>query len=144
MADQQPQEAGDNPSAKPDAISKELASMMADLGDGRLEELATDGGGVGRNQDFSRDVRGHNRRPVTQREDQPMSELAKRFRAAIDRGDFHDDDYNSVKNLDPLDGGNAHRINKPPSGLGRGAGRGAGQSRNSYSNDPGNAKYDPM
>ncbi|KAI0836683.1 hypothetical protein F5Y06DRAFT_298369 [Hypoxylon sp. FL0890] len=84
------------------------AAMMYDLGDHRLEELATDGddGRSRRHQNFQAE---HRPAPMQQRRDGPIHPAVSRWTNAISEGVFDDDDARAVRGLDTLDNGNAHR-----------------------------------
>ncbi|KAI1133332.1 hypothetical protein F5Y10DRAFT_260212 [Nemania abortiva] len=105
-----------NHSTKP-ADSAVLAAMMNDLGNKRLEDLLREGDSGP----------AHSANPtITTRPVQPRhgalrtNDPARAWHAAIDNGDFDDDDAAGVQGLDTLDGGNAHRVrnhtSRPPFG----------------------------
>ncbi|KAI2625638.1 hypothetical protein GGR54DRAFT_654026 [Hypoxylon sp. NC1633] len=109
--------------------------MMADLGNARKE-------------DFAKDDRPRPR-PNPQPRQQPTSQFttnpgAAGWRNAISQGLFEDDDYQAVKDLDTLDGGNAHRLNAAYNGTARGhVGHGAGLSRRPPSTSQDQSRYNP-
>ncbi|KAI0812065.1 hypothetical protein GGR55DRAFT_677664 [Xylaria sp. FL0064] len=84
-----------------------LDAMMDDLGNNRLEELARDGRTSHRRQAFAAVATGHagSGRP------RPRNALAAKYHQAIEEGNFDDHVAAAVKDLDPLDNGNAHRLN---------------------------------
>ncbi|KAI1370569.1 hypothetical protein F4677DRAFT_465066 [Hypoxylon crocopeplum] len=112
-----------------DIDQKILDAMMADLGNDRLEELATDNSS-GRPRGRQNPPADHHSTPMQQGGGRGSNPLAGDWKSAFDRGEFQDDDYHQVKNLDSLDDGNAHRQNRGPHAPGRAyGGNGAARSR---------------
>ncbi|KAI0537168.1 hypothetical protein GGR58DRAFT_514009 [Xylaria digitata] len=94
-----------------------LAAMMDDLGNHRLEELARDDGWVSRHgQAPSTNASTRTGQAKTRASTARRNSLSEKYHAAIEDGLFDDDDAAGVNNLDPLDGGNAHRIKRRPFG----------------------------
>ncbi|KAI0967385.1 hypothetical protein F4678DRAFT_465632 [Xylaria arbuscula] len=93
------------------ADERVLAAMMDDLGNHRMEELARDNDRSSRHGPFLPFSVNPNRekpKPVAKR----RNSLSEMYHSAIKDGLFDDDDAAGVSGLDPLDGGNAHRINR--------------------------------
>ncbi|KAI1394331.1 uncharacterized protein F4822DRAFT_424809 [Hypoxylon trugodes] len=87
-------------------------AMMADLGNSRLEELATDGV----------ESQSRPRLPAAQQGGQhAVNPAAANWTSAWAEGIFDDEDARAVRGLDPLDGGNAHRLNRAATGQKGGA-----------------------
>ncbi|KAI1205142.1 uncharacterized protein F4807DRAFT_464961 [Annulohypoxylon truncatum] len=96
----------------------DLEAMMADLGNSRLEQLATDGASRGR-QGLAVNRQPHSTQPAGHPSMKSTSNLAEnagaaRWTKAVNEGLFNDDDYRGVKNLDSIDDGNAHRRHREP------------------------------
>ncbi|KAI1641570.1 uncharacterized protein F4817DRAFT_364154 [Daldinia loculata] len=129
-----------------EADQRIMDAMMNDLGNSRLEELARDTDEDRRHGRLTFQV---NRRPLsTQREERPSAnDPAAGWKNAFNEGLFNDSDYHAVKDLDSLDDGNAHRLNRVATkpGIG-GSGNSAGyNSRPLAFTSKGNAPtYDPM
>ncbi|KAI0099372.1 hypothetical protein F4814DRAFT_456184 [Daldinia grandis] len=130
-----------------EADQRIMDAMMDDLGNSRLEELARDGDEDrrrGRHTTFQ-----VNRRPLsTQREERPSAnDPAAGWKNAFSEGVFNDSDYHAVKDLDSLDDGNAHRLNRAAMRPGLG-GNGSAPGYNSRPltfTSKGNAPtYDPL
>ncbi|KXJ87758.1 hypothetical protein Micbo1qcDRAFT_207947 [Microdochium bolleyi] len=85
------------------ASAQALEDMMNDLGLSRAEEVALDD---------SRYSARPPPRPSTQPQVQDTTETANMWKNAVREGLFHDSDYESVKLLDPISGGNLHRENR--------------------------------
>ncbi|RWA14767.1 hypothetical protein EKO27_g373 [Xylaria grammica] len=101
--------AGNN-STQPDTALV-LEAMMDDLGNHRIEELARDDERAPRHGVASSVNVSGRTRPAQPRNDGPRRNgLAEMYHAAIKDGHFDDDDAAGVSGLDPLDGGNAHRL----------------------------------
>ncbi|KAI1113537.1 hypothetical protein F5Y14DRAFT_462322 [Nemania sp. NC0429] len=90
---------------------KVLAAMMNDLGNHRIEEQAQDDDHRARHGPTfhvnTTQMLGPAKRLNRSNND---NSIAAKFHAAIKNGLFDDDDAAGVSGLDPLDGGNAHRI----------------------------------
>ncbi|KAI0596342.1 hypothetical protein F4775DRAFT_603959 [Biscogniauxia sp. FL1348] len=105
--DQSSPEGGENMPTCPKPVSDELAAMIADLGLERVEELAKDEGGISASRPSVQSAQTLPSRPTG-----PSNPLASAYHDAIQQGAFDDDDSRAVRDLDPLDGGNAHRLNR--------------------------------
>ncbi|KAI1085116.1 hypothetical protein F5B20DRAFT_589885 [Whalleya microplaca] len=153
MASSSPPMGGGRPSSHRDTDDVAWDSQMADLGDGRLDQFATDDGD---NQVHGRGYPGgapaQHRESMAPREDRSMGGRMNPWLEAVQRGDFRDSDYRAVQHLDRLDGGNAHRINKPSYSSGQGQGRNRHSDTNESDNihgpigrsSHGNTQYDPL
>ncbi|KAI1355120.1 hypothetical protein F5Y01DRAFT_327960 [Xylaria sp. FL0043] len=89
-----------------------LDAMMDDLGNNRMEELAQDDRTSHRRQAFAAVATGHAGSGRSRQNGGRRNALAAMYHQAIEEGKFNDDDAAAVKDLDPLDNGNAHRINR--------------------------------
>ncbi|TGJ82876.1 hypothetical protein E0Z10_g5879 [Xylaria hypoxylon] len=90
-----------------------LAAMMDDLGNHRIEEFARDDEPVPRHRLASSVNASSRTRPAPPRNSGAhRNGLSEMYHAAIKDGHFDDDDAAGVKGLDPLDGGNAHRLER--------------------------------
>ncbi|KAI0423901.1 hypothetical protein F5Y09DRAFT_354326 [Xylaria sp. FL1042] len=109
--------AGKDSSTRP-ADNLVLAAMMDDLGNHRMEELAREDNRVShRRQAFVPYATGHVRAIQAQKSGVRLNnpaekDLAEMYKEAVQNGEFDDDDAAAVKKLDPLDNGNAHRLNR--------------------------------
>ncbi|KAK6950669.1 hypothetical protein Daesc_007194 [Daldinia eschscholtzii] len=121
-------------------------TMMDDLGNGRLEELARDGDEGQR----------PNRQPVRISRNALLAQPSKspladgevtKWNDAVHEGVFEDSDYHAVKDLDSLDDGNAHRLKCATTTVEHEGGGNVSSYKNrhlnshSKSNTP---KYDPL
>ncbi|KAI1632676.1 hypothetical protein F4809DRAFT_656108 [Biscogniauxia mediterranea] len=88
-------------------MSDELAAMIADLGLERVEVLARDDADIATYRPSVKSTQALAPGPV-----EPSNPLASAYHDAIQQGAFDDDDSRAVRHLDPLDGGNAHRLNR--------------------------------
>ncbi|KAI0096048.1 hypothetical protein F4776DRAFT_658669 [Hypoxylon sp. NC0597] len=106
---------GDTPEGKtsgklPDNVA--MDAMMFDLGNNRLEDLATD---ADDNKPRGRqNFQAERRLAPMQGEDCLINPGAEKWRNAVRDGVFDDHDSRAVRGLDPLDDGNAHRRNGAP------------------------------
>ncbi|KAI0528320.1 hypothetical protein F5B22DRAFT_641293 [Xylaria bambusicola] len=100
-----------NGSTEP-SIESVRAAMMDDLGPHRLEELARDDSRISRQRQARVIPPIPPRVAHLQTRGSSSKGLAEKWCAAIREGEFDDDDAAAVKGLDPLDSGNAHRINR--------------------------------
>ncbi|KAK5628886.1 hypothetical protein RRF57_004601 [Xylaria bambusicola] len=106
-----------NGSTEPSKASV-MEAMMNDLGPHRLEELARDDARMSRQRRARPAAPTQPRSARLRNNGKASNGLAEKYRAdaletaAIREGKFDDDDAAAVKNLDPLDGGNAHRMNR--------------------------------
>ncbi|OTA53995.1 hypothetical protein K449DRAFT_469686 [Hypoxylon sp. EC38] len=109
MGDRRGDAPGGEASGKlPDDAAKQ--AMMFDLGNIRLEDLATD---ADNNRSRGRQNFQTERRlaPMREHEDRPINPVAARWINAVNEGVFDDYDSRAVRGLDSLDDGNAHRRN---------------------------------
>ncbi|KAI3342268.1 hypothetical protein F4824DRAFT_196184 [Ustulina deusta] len=103
--------AGKSPTRHADA--RVLAAMMDDLGNHRLEELAQDHARISRHRPAPLVNAPSQVGPARPRNGRARrNSLSEMYHSAIKDGHFDDDDAAGVSGLDPLDGGNAHRINR--------------------------------
>ncbi|KAI1653918.1 hypothetical protein F4813DRAFT_399593 [Daldinia decipiens] len=129
-----------------EADQRIMDAMMNDLGNTRLEELARD---TDEDRRRSRQTFQVNRRPLsTQREERPSAnDPAAGWKNAFNEGLFNDSDYHAVKDLDSLDDGNAHRLNRVAAkpGIGGGGNPAGYNSRPLAFTSKGNVPtYDPL
>ncbi|KAI1274571.1 hypothetical protein F5Y07DRAFT_401259 [Xylaria sp. FL0933] len=89
-----------------------LDAMMDDLGNNRMEELAQDDRTSHRRQASAAVATGHAGSGHPRQSGGRRNALAAMYHEAIEEGKFDDCDAAAVKDLDPLDNGNAHRINR--------------------------------
>ncbi|KAI8959639.1 hypothetical protein F5Y11DRAFT_350297 [Daldinia sp. FL1419] len=131
------------------ADQRVMDAMMDDLGNGRLEELATDNDGDRRRrrQTFQVDHQVADP-PSEQRDEHPAAnDLIASWKAAFDEGVFDDSDYNAVKALDSIDDGNTHRLNKGVNisrTEGSGGAVGRGNRSSAFASRGIIPKYDPL
>ncbi|KAI1087799.1 hypothetical protein F5B19DRAFT_499627 [Rostrohypoxylon terebratum] len=85
------------------------AAMMDDLGNNRLEQLATDDSTRDRRRTFVP------RQQLSSQQHAVENPGASRWKKAIENGAFDDTDYRGVKGLDSIESGNAHRRNRETS-----------------------------
>ncbi|KAL7623097.1 hypothetical protein AAE478_006776 [Parahypoxylon ruwenzoriense] len=93
------------------AVDLDVLAAMEDLGNARLEQFASNGDEVSSNHRHHRDIPVH-RTSIAQA---PLLQLGGdpglMWKNAIKAGLFDDEDARAVRDLDPLDNGNAHRRN---------------------------------
>ncbi|KAI1429126.1 hypothetical protein F5Y12DRAFT_782121 [Xylaria sp. FL1777] len=95
------------------ADAQVLAAMMDDLGNHRMEELARDNDRKSRHRPaVLMNAPSRTRSAQPKKGDPCHKSLSEMYHAAIKDGLFDDDDAAGVSGLDPLDSGNAHRINR--------------------------------
>ncbi|KAI1466187.1 uncharacterized protein F4812DRAFT_466005 [Daldinia caldariorum] len=100
-----------HPSLK-EAEQRAMNAMMDDLGNNRLEELATDGNQAQR-RDRESFLTSHNNILSPQpNQIPPAGGPVAKWKNAFSEGLFNDSDYHAVKDLNLLDGGNAHRLSR--------------------------------
>ncbi|KAI1490266.1 hypothetical protein F5X96DRAFT_669910 [Biscogniauxia mediterranea] len=107
MTDKSCPEGGGNMPTHQKPMSDELAAMMADLGLERVEVLARDDADIAAHRPSAEPTQALASGPI-----EPSNPLASAYHDAIQQGAFDDDDSRAVRHLDPLDGGNAHRLNR--------------------------------